>query len=57
MSYSEALSAYSSALMERYDIDKGNKIILPSSVLGMLGSNENFGGVMIFCLKNIRSGK
>ena len=36
MSYSEPLIAYSSTIMELYDIDKGNKIILPSTVLGIL---------------------
>jgi hypothetical protein len=43
--------------MSRHDIDKGNKIILPASVLGKLSYGQNFGQVMIFCLKNIRSGK
>ncbi len=55
--YSEALVAYSSTLMEREDIDVGNKIILPSTVLGKLSQGQNFNSVMIFCLKNIRTGK
>jgi len=56
MNYSSPLVAYSSTLMERQDIDVGNKVILPSSVLGVL-SQSSFSSVMIFCLKNIRTGK
>ncbi len=43
--------------MERKEIDVGNKIILPCSVLNALSQQQSFSNVMIFCLKSLKTGK
>ena len=54
--YQDCLQAFPGYMMDRFDLEEGNKVLLPPSALQML-SSHNVPYPMIFCLLNSHNGK